>query len=375
MQQQLCTHNERGASYFHKTRYREAYTDYRKAVDLSPPDDPNRATYLLNLGNACQCLRLYEDAENLYSQILTNPYASPQAKASAQDELRKLAARRSQRLATLKADDQRLFNIVHPMLADYPLLRKPVNLWWVKGDDASLARIAKMEDKFNVEPHKRITQITWAALGHFPRKQQHFIFIVRDTWDKADEEELKGMLAHELTHEEWKEAGYTPGVVPDPASSAIALVCNERITDLVTISKGYGQPLLASRRYQEKREGSLDYLSIMSPVEIERIITSELLLRESAKWQMAFAFELTQKIGQGPLAAEEWQKGAESWGKFIAVNSSCAFAYCEQGVAYFWLGDMKSAEACYRKAIELDPNNTQYKEKLDEVLRAIGDIK
>ncbi|MBU4374299.1 MAG: tetratricopeptide repeat protein [Euryarchaeota archaeon] len=361
-------HKIRGTLYFQKTRYREANEDFARAVQLAPPDDPNKPVYMVDLGNIYQLLRLYDDAERLYNQVLASAHATAQVKAAAEEEIKKLAIRRSQSIADLRADDPRLYSIVHPMLVDYPFLRKPVNLWWINRDAASLKRIADMESKFNVEPHKRVTRIAWTALSHFPRETEHFIFIVRDEWDEANDEELRGMLAHELTHEEWKEVGYT-SVIPNPASSAIAFICNERITDLVTISKGYGEALLASRRYQEATKGALEYTGIMSPIEIEQIITSELFLRQSAMWQMTFALELTQKIGKSPLAAEEWRKGAEMWGKVIAVNSTYAFAYCEQGVAYHWLDDMKEAETCYRKAIELDPNNPQYKEKLEKVLR------
>jgi tetratricopeptide (TPR) repeat protein len=246
------------------------------------------------------------------------------------------------------------------MLVDYPFLRKPVNLWWVDNDAASLERIAAMESKFDVEPHIRVTRIAWAALSHLPRGMEHFIFIVRNEWDKANDEELRGLLAHELSHEEWKEGGHT-SAIPSPDSSAIAFMCNERITDLVAISKGYGEALLASRRYKDATKESLDYTPIMSLIEIEKIITSEPFLRQSALWQMTFAYELAQKIGKSPLATEEWRKGAEMWKKVIGVNSTNAFAYWEQGIAYHWLDDMIEAEACYRKAIELDPNNLQYR--------------
>jgi tetratricopeptide (TPR) repeat protein len=360
-------HMMRGTLYFQKQNYRKAHEAFAWAVQLVPPDDPNKTVCLINLGNTCQKLGLYDDADRLYSQVLTSTHLTDQEKAAVEEESKKLAVRWSQGTFDLRADDQRLYSIVHSMLVDYPHLRKPLNLWWVNKDRVSLKRIADMESKFNVEPHLRVIRIAWAALSHFPRAMEHFVFIVRDEWDKANDEELRGVLAHELTHEEWKEVGYT-SVIPAPSSSAIAFICNERITDLVTISKGYGAALLASRRYQETTKGSLKLTGAMSSIEIEQIIKSDLFLWQSAIWQMNFALELSQKIEKSPLAADEWRKAAEMWRNVIAVYPSYAFAYGEQGTAYLGMDDVKKAEACYAKAIELEPNNTVYKEKLEEML-------
>jgi tetratricopeptide (TPR) repeat protein len=319
-------------------------------------------------------LRLYDDAERVYNQVVESSQTTYEVKTVAEKGLNDLAIRRSQRIAIaadLRAYDPRLSRIVHPMLVDYPFLRKPVNLLWIDDDAALLKRIDDIKSKFNVEQHPRLTKKAWAALHYFPERKEHFIFIDRDSWDRANDEQLRGVLAHELTHGEWQEMNFDT-IIPDTDSSEIVFICNERITDLLTISKGYGEALLASRRYQESTKGAFKNRAIMSSIEIEKII--ELLLQNIAEGQMKFAFDLTQKIGKSPLAAEEWRKGAEMWGKFIDVNPTYAFAYGEQGTAYFWLDDLKEAEECYRKAIELDPNNPQYKEKLENVLRVKSNI-
>jgi tetratricopeptide (TPR) repeat protein len=44
-------HKSRGTLYYEKKRYREANEDFARAVQLAPPDDPNKLVYMVDLGN------------------------------------------------------------------------------------------------------------------------------------------------------------------------------------------------------------------------------------------------------------------------------------------------------------------------------------
>ena len=82
------------------------------------------------------------------------------------------------------------------------------------------------------------------------------LLMVKSDWQRANDPALRGLLAHELAHEELKDT--FRGQFIDPDQSQMGFVCNERATDLLAVSKGYGPDLLESRKFMERIRGSLD---------------------------------------------------------------------------------------------------------------------
>jgi tetratricopeptide (TPR) repeat protein len=361
-----ATHfRERGALYFHRCRYREALKDFKMAIELCQPHSSAKSIYMVDLGNACQMTRQYDSAEYWYLQTLADPRAHSSALAVAQTELKKLNTRRSQGIVDLRADDERLEKFGRELLVAYPLLRRPMNLWWVNPDEDSMARIETMESRFDVESHARIRTTNWAALSHFPKSQEHFVLVRRDYWEGAADEAVRGVMAHEFTHEEWKETGVW-ALIPSPASSAHALLCNERACDLITIAKGFGEDLLTSRLYQEEHDGTFHHSVIMSPKDIEALLHSSSMLVQNAEWQTEFAVELTNRIGLCPVAKEELQKARHLWQQVVELERNYAHGFRELGTVSLWLEDATTAVESYRRAVELKPDDFSHRRVLEE---------
>lgn len=298
----------RGEIYFQQGRYREAYADFFRAVELLP-DEQDRLDCLFNLALTSERLRLYRDAWEIYRDLLVKLNDSARQKI-VREKIRSL--RRLRHLpgtVKLKCDDRRLEYILKPMLADYCGLTKPVNLWWVERSHEVPERIAAMEELFGVEPEKRVKNTLWSALSHFPCRLEHFIFLVREDWEEARDDELRGVIAHELAHEEWKETGgdnlFSPGLAPD-----VEFSCREKLMDLLVVGKGYGWELLASRTFQEKKAGrSFAGESVFAAREILRLVLSggeEIVAR-----QKRLIAELQTKPGTELLVEEERRKLAD----------------------------------------------------------------
>ena len=100
------------------------------------------------------------------------------------------------------------------------------------------------------------------------------LLMVKSDWQKAMDSALRGLLAHELAHEEIKDTFREQYI--NPTQSQLAFICNERVTDLLTVSKGYGPDLLESRKFMERIRGSLDQSSALTtPKELARILREQ----------------------------------------------------------------------------------------------------
>ena len=271
MASEAYDHHMRGKRYFKSESYAEARLCYEYALAVS--DGYNNIESLkLDLALAWRMTGHPDEAAGMYRDVASSggKYAD-----LAQERLTHLEQYRHQQpaapdAAPLTADDQRFIDIATPMLPDYPALARPVYITWVDESSQSLRWVQRFQQERGVAQEKCLQSLDgWAALcitwGH-----THLILVKTD-WKKAKDPALRGLLSHELTHAELKD---TPiGRVVDPTQSRLHFICNERVTDLIAMSKGYGQDLLESRNFTERIKGPMEKNpEITTPRELSRIL-------------------------------------------------------------------------------------------------------
>ena len=177
-------------------------------------------------------------------------------------------------MPALTADDRRFLDVVEPMLASYPALVRPVHISWVNEWEHSLRRIKKIQRDTGVLQEEQLRSLmSWEALGVMVGYLH--LLMVKSDWQKAKDPALRGLLAHELAHEELKDT--SRGQFIDPGRSQVGFVCNERATDLLAVSKGYGADLIESKKFMERIRGSLDRSSeLTTPKELARLLGERL---------------------------------------------------------------------------------------------------
>ena len=328
--------NERGSSYFQATRYSEAKEDYRRATELVGKENSHRFVYMLNLANACQMTWQYDEAESIYNHLLSIDIPDS-IKVSVGDEIEKLAARRSRGVPEIRSNNERLLVIASMMVAQYSKIQRSVNFVWLDESEESLELINKIQNDHNTPESGKVKSFSgWTALGHIIGNE-HWIFVKSNHWEKATDSQLRGLLSHELAHEELKDTPVTYAI--NPRQSAVAFICNERATDLIAISKGFGRDLLASRQYMESTRGSFEHqLALMSPQEISAIIESLAYKIAEANFQSKFAASLGQKLGKNSLVVhEEFHKAVTLWQLVLDIDPLHSFALQELHIANLWL--------------------------------------
>ena len=263
-----------GKRHFQSRFYSEAEWWYQKALETDGARYENIVVLKLDLAGVWQMLGQFREAAKLYDSILETDESGEYADL-ARNELNKLHERQRQwsfppYTPALGADDQRFLDIVNPMLDSFPALARPVYITWVDESEESLQRIQKIQKDHRVLGEKQLRSLTgWDAAGVMAGYLH--LLMVKSIWKKAKDQALRGLLAHELAHEELKDT--FRGQFIDPGQSQIGFACNERTTDLLAISKGYGPDLLESRKFQERIHGSLDGCpELTTPKELARLL-------------------------------------------------------------------------------------------------------
>ena len=300
--------NERGACHFQAGHYVDAGQDYRKAVDLAGNEDPNRFIYLFNFANVLQLMWRFDEAAPLYEQILESDAPSP-PKDSVQVELNKLSLARQQK--AINANDGRLYTIATQLIPMYPRMNRPVNLAWVEESRESMAWITRMQDEHNTPKDNRLSSFSgWEAIGHCIGGE-HWVFIKTRRWAGASDEQLRGLVSHELVHEEMKDT--LPPEAFLEGNAAENLIHDERLTDRIAIYKGFGEELMASRKVMESW-GTRHRLGLMSSGDIRHILGSMDEMARKAEFQSWLAGSLAQKLGgDNRLVQEEFHRAIPLW--------------------------------------------------------------
>ena len=300
--------SERGVCYFQAGRYVEAGQDYRKAVDLAGNEDPNRFIYLFNFANVLQLMWRFDEAAPLYEQILGSNAPSP-PKGSVQVELNRLSLARQQK--AINANDGRLYATATQLIPMYPRMNRPVNLAWVEESRKSMAWITRIQDEHNTPKDNRLSSFSgWEAIGHVIGGE-HWIFIKTGRWARASDEQLRGLVSHELVHAEMKDT--LPPEAFLEGKAAENLIHDERLTDRISIYKGFGEELLASREIMEPWK-SRHQSGLMSSGEIRHILGSMDEMTRRAEFQSWLARSLAEKLGgDNRLVQEEFFRAKRLW--------------------------------------------------------------
>lgn len=270
VQRALSLHSQ-GKKYFNAGFFAEAELYFRAAVGSTGEDHDHIPVFMLDLANALQMVRKYDEAASIYQQHLGD---QGDIGLFAQTEFEKLQNRMRRWVVPPETPpltaDERLYKIVAPMLASYPALVRPVHLTWVDETKEFLLRIREQQQLRGDPEEDWLESLSgWEALGIMAGSLH--VVLVKAAWQKASDSALRGLLGHELAHVEHKDTLREQPV--DPNISNLGFVCNERIIDMLTILKGYGNELLESRKFLERIRGSLKRTpSLMTPDEIQRIL-------------------------------------------------------------------------------------------------------
>ena len=269
--QKVYALHSQGKNYFNAGFFAEAELYFRAAVGAVNDHHDHLPEFKLDLANALQMVRKYDEAASIYEQ-----YSGDQGAIGlfARTEFEKLQSRMRRWVVPPETpaltSDERLYKVGAPMLASYPALVRPVHLTWVDESQESLFRIREQQ-RLRGDPEEDLLESLngWEALGILVGSSHNVL--VKVAWQKANDSALRGLLSHELTHVEHKDTLREQPV--DPNNSNLGFVCNERIIDLLTIFKGFGNDLLESRKFLERIRGSLKRSpSLMTPDEIQRIL-------------------------------------------------------------------------------------------------------
>ena len=268
--------HKQGKQFFRSGWYAEAMVFYRRALAYKQDEDPYEHARVakLDFANACQMTGQFDEATRIYNEFL-EPRESGDLSEVAQTELANLQKRLWAwqipfDVPPLTADDQRLCDLAGPMLTCFPALFRPVSIIWVDETQQSLRRVHEIQKRHGGPDQVGLKSLKGCEAAGIMVGYLHLVMIKGD-WKKATDSALRGLLAHELAHREVEDT--FKGRFIDPNPSPLAFICNERLTDLLVIAKGYGPDLLESRTFQERIKGSLDKVSALTtPKELRRIL-------------------------------------------------------------------------------------------------------
>ncbi|MGI8553580.1 MAG: tetratricopeptide repeat protein, partial [Dehalococcoidia bacterium] len=198
---------------------------------------------------------------------------------------------------------------------------------------------------------------------------QHNIVLNARYYGDATVIELLGDVAHELSHEAYKAIGAdNPRFVPSFGDSPLALASNEWKTDILTIYKGFGSWLLASREYLQRRVGQMaftDRYAAMKPIEIQRLLRSE--LEEEGR---NLVHELARVIGGGSPGdlSGRLSRSSRVWSYVTESDPGYAIGHYWLGVVEGWLGRWNDALGSARAAFSLEPANPRFAAYVQEIV-------
>ena len=268
--------HQQGTRFFGAGWYAEALSFYHRVLELQQDDAPYEHTNVVkfDLASAYQMVGQIGAATRIYDELLEATDVGNLSEL-AQAELPKLEKRSRawsipSDMPPLTADDQRLCDIAGPMLTCFPALFRPVFIIWVDDSEQSLRRVHEIQKKHGGSDQVGLRSLWGCAAAGIMAGYLHLV-VVKAEWKKAKDSAVRGLLAHELAHREVEDT--FKGRFIDPTLSNLAFICNERLTDLLVIAKGYGVDLLESRIFQERIWGSLDKVSALTtPKELRRIL-------------------------------------------------------------------------------------------------------
>ena len=279
---------QNGNDHFAAGRYEDARKDYERAVEYSDKEDPEWYRYRRALAVVFHTVGQYDKATAIYDEIinsnasdwiiasarkgragLSGARSSVAVRAGSNKDRKRLSDRRSESVVKVQSNSDRLSTITTGMIAHYPMIKRPLNVIWAGESHEWVDYLKRLQDHHNVPESTRVSLSNrWVGVQHVIG-DEHWIFLGSSYWAHATDSQLAGVLSHELAHAEIRDTAYNGHYFIDTRQSDVAHRSNERITDLLAISKGFGPVLLDSRQYMESVGGPFrHHTDYMSPSEI-----------------------------------------------------------------------------------------------------------
>ena len=271
-----------GNDYFAAGRYEEARKDYERAIGYANKKDPNWHRYRRALAVVLHTVGLHDKATAIYDEtinsnaadwIIASAWKGRGELAGSDKERERLSNCHSESVVRVQSNSNRLSIIITGMVAHYPMIKRPLNVIWAGETHEWVDYLKRLQDHHSVPESTRILlSNSWVGVQHVIG-DEHWIFLRSSYWAHATDSQLAGVLSHELAHAEIRDTAYNGHYFIDTRLSDVAQRSNERITDLLAISKGFGPALLACRQYMECVGGPFrHHTDYMSPSEISAFL-------------------------------------------------------------------------------------------------------
>ena len=115
----------------------------------------------------------------------------------------------------MTADDQRLCDLVGPMLTRFPALFRPVYIIWIDESEQSLRRVHEIQRTYGDPEQVGLKSLKGCEAAGIMVGYLHLVMLKSD-WKKAKDSALRGLLAHELAHREIRDTFKDAVIDPAP---------------------------------------------------------------------------------------------------------------------------------------------------------------
>jgi len=76
------------------------------------------------------------------------------------------------------------------------------------------------------------------------------------------------------------------------------------------------------------------------------------------------------EVAKFNFLSSRYEEAIKIWGKALKLSPNNSQIYCNMGIAYESLNQMDKARECFKKAVELEPENQQAKQHLEKIVGA-----
>lgn len=279
--------NSEGIRFFNAGKYKEAIQSFLQAINAYSQDKIGDSLYYdinLNLANSYQMYGEYDKAKNLYEQLLKNdPGRTSRYKVEFDNLMLRIEDKKF--LEGLSMDspknnspievsgDLRLYTLAKEILPNFPGIKFSIIVKFIEAKDNNKEFLRKLGSTGDFVP---ISQGSRGSKGHV-------LIYNREFWHDANDSELRGNLAHELMHEEWKDTGLDTKFFAW-TSNSLNYSCLEWIIDLCVMAKGLAEDLYNSKKYICEHQGDKEnYLKNDISMNINHLYN---ILERAEKFQM-----------------------------------------------------------------------------------------
>lgn len=253
------------------------YATARFFFKLTLNDDSDSAfnsPYLIfAYADTCMMCGMYHEAHALFKQLVESPTLPEFIIAMCQKKIKKLNT-----LETISPVGYRifsespiLFSIVDSMRGAFEYIQKPIKLFWINDSFDFFKYLDTIKDDLYCSDNITMPSSVRTLTGDL----YHYIFL-SIAWMDASVDALIGLLARELTQVELLDNYFYNSVKTENRTDPINIHCNQLITDLTVLTKGYAYELMVARQFvldeykyiAEPRLTPTDIVSLFYPLNL-----------------------------------------------------------------------------------------------------------